>query len=1116
MKNNPTYFALFVLLMLCQATKINAQCAPLSPPDVTLNCGNTAAITAPTDYDYYAITTTSCSPVVTTTTTNAFPTPADDEVTGQIPIGFTFNFFGTPYTTTVIQTNGIIGFGAFTFTGFNAFAIPASGTPNNYIAGIFTDIDIRFGGSISYQTLGSAPNRQFVVSYTDVVPFTSGVAAPASVGTATFQIVLNENGSFQVIISNFPPTWTASTSGVLGTCGAENATGTLAFVVPGRNSQNFTGITPANQDCKTFSKKTCVFNRWQQGATTISLTQALNVSPTNSTTYTGYWTCDGATCTDDTVITVAKPTISAGATANSTNCAVPDGSLVIQNNTGGTYTVNYLSNGVAATTTLTSGISSITQSTAFNVNLLSASDFVWNRNISGTTCSASSVGTSVYGDTFSFSVSTAGSYTFAMCTPGTDWDGFGSLYQNAFVSSNICGTPANFVIADDDGNVTGNCSNDALITATLNSGVTYFLITSSFSNAVTGNYEWTFTGPTGATLIATTSNLLLSNLSASTITNVTIQSAVGCASNVIAGPIVIGGAANKTWNGATDTNWTTATNWTPNGAPSAADCVYIANVANKPVVSGTNSNALGKTLTVLNGGLLNVNASNNITITDVVTVNNGGILKINDGASLLQTNAVANVGNATIERISKPLYRLDYTYWNSPVSLSSNFALSNLTDVSHIYSWKPTLTGGLAGDWLQESSSSFMNPNKGYISRAPSTFPNSGTKLAETLNFIGVPNNGIINIPIAVGTNGNIGAIIGGVPIADSDDQWNLIGNPYPSAIDIYSFLTNVTNVPIVDGTVYLWTHNTIPSSLILSPFYNNFGFNYTANDYATLNLMGATVSSAAALTGGSIPSRYIASGQAFFISGKINGTAIFNNAMRVLNNNSNFFKPNAIANDKRIWLNISSQNAFNQMMIGYHQDATLNFDRGLDSQIVGLNDTKIYSLIANEPLTIQAFPEPFNSNDSIPLGVITNTNDIYSIGIDHLDTFFNTENIYIEDTFTSTIHDLKIAPYTIALNAGSYNNRFYLRFQQTSLATTNFSLDNSVVVLNLDKPKVISSTDQIKSLEIFDVLGRKIDTYENLNTKELVLSHLEKTNSNLILKITLENNIEISKKIVY
>ncbi len=142
----------------------------------------------------------------------------------------------------------------------------------------------------------------------------------------------------------------------------------------------------------------------------------------------------------------------------------------------------------------------INQGTTFNIASLNASSPKWNRaTTSGTACTASA-GTNHYYSVFSFTVSVSGSYTFMMCTPISNWDGHASLFQNIFDPSNPCGVPANHLYSDDDANSGGNCGNDPLITVSLVTGTTYYLVSTSYNPNVTGTFQWTFTGPGGANL----------------------------------------------------------------------------------------------------------------------------------------------------------------------------------------------------------------------------------------------------------------------------------------------------------------------------------------------------------------------------------------------------------------------------------------------------------------------------------------------------------------------------------------------------------------------------------------------------------------------------------------
>ncbi|WP_256371351.1 GEVED domain-containing protein, partial [Flavobacterium sp. H122] len=117
---------------------------------------------------------------------------------------------------------------------------------------------------------------------------------------------------------------------------------------------------------------------------------------------------------------------------------------------------------------------------------------------------------------------------------------------------------------------------------------------------------------------------------------------------------------SKEWNGNTNTDWNTSSNWTPSGVPTALDCVVIPDVTNDPIVSGTSFNGLGYNLTIQNGGFLTIDTNNNITVTDKVNVASGGKFIINNAAGLIQTNNVSNTGNIEYKRTATGLHGYDY------------------------------------------------------------------------------------------------------------------------------------------------------------------------------------------------------------------------------------------------------------------------------------------------------------------------------------------------------------------------------------------------------------------------------------------------------------------------
>lgn len=131
--------------------------------------------------------------------------PVDDDITAQLPLGFTFNFGGVNYTTVQIMSNGRLQFGnGFCGAGTNAPGIQVPRTyPYPYpdanllrtMKVYGADIDLTAGGSVTYAFIGTAPNRQFVVTWTNAPEWDAGTGSGAN-SYFNLQVILNENGDF--------------------------------------------------------------------------------------------------------------------------------------------------------------------------------------------------------------------------------------------------------------------------------------------------------------------------------------------------------------------------------------------------------------------------------------------------------------------------------------------------------------------------------------------------------------------------------------------------------------------------------------------------------------------------------------------------------------------------------------------------------------------------------------------------------------------------------------------------------------------------------------------------------------------------------------------------------
>lgn len=135
------------------------------------------------------------------TTLGCVDATGDDSLSTSLPIGFTFRFGTTNYTQLRIMSNGRVQFANTRCTfGTNAVGpprtytdpMPATNLANTLrVYGADLDASTAGGGTITYATVGSAPNRIFVVSW-------NGVPQWGTNRTTSYnlQIQLYESGEF--------------------------------------------------------------------------------------------------------------------------------------------------------------------------------------------------------------------------------------------------------------------------------------------------------------------------------------------------------------------------------------------------------------------------------------------------------------------------------------------------------------------------------------------------------------------------------------------------------------------------------------------------------------------------------------------------------------------------------------------------------------------------------------------------------------------------------------------------------------------------------------------------------------------------------------------------------
>jgi hypothetical protein len=658
-------------------------------------------------------------------------------------------------------------------------------------------------------------------------------------------------------------------------------------------------------------------------------------------------------------------------------------------------------------------------------------------------------------------------------TPGT----YTYFATNSLTS--FCRTPTNFVI-----NPTPTASLSPASTLVCSNTIIPLTVTTGATNIV-----WTSTVPgtlfqdsaTTVPYTVTTTNLTTIYVRSTSTVTVTATVTVGTCTQT----------ANVTYTVPTPKTWNAGV-WAPSGAPTAADAIIIQ--------SGnyTAGNLTACTCTVNAGATMTFNANETLTLTNSLIVNSGATVTFEDDSSLIQINdASPNSGNIRYRRISPPVQPFDYIYWSSPVAAQVIGSVFPNTPWTGFYTYN-------GASWVSTPTIDTMIPAKGYIVRTPNFHTAFDPINAE---FIGIPSNGIYNFPCVVGTTAN-----------------NLIGNPYPSALDIHDFLSNATNATLLDGTIYLWAH--------LTPFTNNA---YTANDYVTYNFSGGVGTGAPTSVGGlplgslPVPGRYIGAGQSFFIRGLAVGNVVFNNAMREGGPNNTQFYRNASANAtqsdvdferNRLWLDIANTTgATSQMMYAYIESATAAYDRGFDGEFNSINpQVAIYTKLNDTKLTIQARDVNFNVEDVILVSYSNASSGDMVIALSNFDGFFTDQEVYLEDKLLNIIHNLKTSNYQFYSESGTFDDRFALRFNNGTLGIidADFNANTIKVYKNTNALHVDSGSVEMETIKIFDVAGRLLVSDQDVNSSIRVYTTLPKTNQVLLVQVTSKEGITVTKKVIY
>ena len=522
------------------------------------------------------------------------------------------------------------------------------------------------------------------------------------------------------------------------------------------------------------------------------------------------------------------------------------------------------------------------------------------------------------------------------------------------------------------------------------------------------------------------------------------------------------------WNG---NNWS-------NGTPNFSNAVVLNGNYNTAI----NGNIEGCSLKISNGKELIIEENYPVVIER--NFDNSGTITVKNNASFVQTSDKGNIfgnGNFTVERSVNNLTNYyNMVYWSSPLN-STSFSLGDLLPNA----WRYYSFDALNQSWNTNLSSAILESGLGYVISAPTGFTGGNISVNFHKNN-DVFNNGIVSVPVTVNGIG-----------ATDDNDWNLLGNPYPSAIDFHKF---VQDNPNIQGSYYLWT--------------NCAGLNGNDQQQAGYSVYSLSGGTSACQGNGITATQFIPSTQGFFIEANTSGTVSFNNSQRVSDNNGNFASRNA-NESSRLWLEMTSDNQnYKQILIDFNANATNEIDRLYDAKSTDDGSNFIfYSLSQNTKLSIQALPELDNEAVYIPLGYTISGNENLHIHLSNFENDLINKNIYVIDNTTNSIYNLKQDDYHFT-DSNSNENRLQLLITNRTLSTNNEVSNPDLRIYHHNNTlTVLDKKTLFNEIEIMDFTGKLLYAIKGINTNSYTIpfSILQPF---VIVRVTYSDK-EVSKKII-
>ncbi|MEI6866096.1 T9SS type A sorting domain-containing protein [Flavicella sp.] len=530
------------------------------------------------------------------------------------------------------------------------------------------------------------------------------------------------------------------------------------------------------------------------------------------------------------------------------------------------------------------------------------------------------------------------------------------------------------------------------------------------------------------------------------------------------------------------------------------------------------SSANCKCLKVDSGAVLTVPNGSSILASDILTLD--GDIYLYGDSQLVQTldGIDLNSGEGKIyikvSEGTESVYR--FNYWGSPVKATgtynlnenllttadpNNFSIASALSYSDSYEGS---SGVVSRYWLNEftNSQSWSSMNENTNKVLGSGFTMKGQGSTSHYVFAGKPTNGTIELEL-------------------DEDNYYLVGNPYPSVINADDFNTFNLENNNTTGVIYYWNQETGDS---------HYSEEYQGG-YATRAGGVGTYAATIIIEGNTInftktPNAFIGVGQGFMVTGETDGNmVVFKNSFRdadtALFLKSEEGKQKSESNDLSIIrlgfeYETSDGTYHRQLVTSLRGLSTMDIDIGYDAPMFDYYGTDMYwDLPGDYRYVINSVPL-LEDELEVPLGVVVNETTEITIKLDNISNY--THKIYLLDKEKQSLTDLNTQEYSFLLKSGTYEDRYSLLLRSNEILSvdkelrtefyTNFNSENNELM-------IVSGGVLIEAISLYSLVGNQLISVELTGDNTSYQLHLERIVSGvyiLHLKTPLET---VTKKII-